>query len=651
MPSSNAPGPLAVLLGGLWLAGVPRRLASTRTADQQLPTCYKFDMRLKLGDQTWGRMPVTLAADQSLRQARGQITEQAKAALGRDVQLHRFIITLRGRTGYLRPELEEEPIRVLAPLTSTNATVELVDAEKPASPRQRIQVTRPVLRAKTIISGLFSQGSPDTALVAAVGDELFAQIRNLVEKGDRDEVKVPMRVLRDEISRVYFSSPQHTRNADVEALFQLYDQMEAMSQSGLRDPEASATDRTVYSVLLAELRARITRMVVGETWEDFPELKLWGLKRMFKYARQERAAEKSGSRKLETAGSGLKLRTLSRKWSGMSAGGEGTWVMAFEDLQRAPASKLFPLVRVLLQADSLTETGDAATLSALAPGKESRLEPRGSDASALGCQMSGMQVNDLLGLGSEPGSARSPTTDDPFQAREADVTSRVGASNGAAATPEQQHYQTVGSPPVRPGGFVAGSPHHARQGSGLGLGSARGSLDSVHEEGRYHAGFVGGAPPAEGHANGNVGARAGNPFKTGSGSLLPPTVQVPTLGHTSPQHSPTPASFAVTPMLTSSNPSPDGTPVGGAAQGLSFGGGSHGFDPFQLSSQPAASPFGTDAAQEQRQQTRSPRAAGLYDNRFADLTPLSPQSAHQRPPVTSSTLPMRTSSSNRSGAW
>ena len=47
--------------------------------------------------------------------------------------------------------------------------------------------------------------------------------------------------------------------------------------------------------------------------------------------------------------------------------------------------------------------------------QESRLEPRGSDASALGRQMSGMQVNDLLGLGSEPGSARSPATDDPFQ--------------------------------------------------------------------------------------------------------------------------------------------------------------------------------------------------------------------------------------------
>ena len=68
------------------------------------------------------------------------------------------------------------------------------------------------------------------------------------------------------------------------------------------------------------------------------------------------------------------------------------------------------------------------------------------------------------------------------------MTSPVGTSNGAAAPPEQQHYQTVGSPPVRPGGFVAGSPHHARQGSGLGLGSARGSLDSVHEEGPYHAG-------------------------------------------------------------------------------------------------------------------------------------------------------------------
>ena len=53
----------------------------------------------------------------------------------------------------------------------------------------------------------------------------------------------------------------------------------------------------------------------------------------------------------------------------MSTGGEGTWVTAFEDLQRAPASKLFPLVKVLLQADSLTETGEAATLSALALGK------------------------------------------------------------------------------------------------------------------------------------------------------------------------------------------------------------------------------------------------------------------------------------------
>ena len=68
------------------------------------------------------------------------------------------------------------------------------------------------------------------------------------------------------------------------------------------------------------------------------------------------------------------------------------------------------------------------------------------------------------------------------------MTSPAGASNGAAAPPEQQHYQTVGSPQVRPGGFVAGSPHHARQGSGLGLGSARGSLDSVHEEGPYRSG-------------------------------------------------------------------------------------------------------------------------------------------------------------------
>ena len=40
----------------------------------------------------------------------------------------------------VRAEVRPAAAAVLAPLTSTNATVELVDAEKPASPRQRIQV-------------------------------------------------------------------------------------------------------------------------------------------------------------------------------------------------------------------------------------------------------------------------------------------------------------------------------------------------------------------------------------------------------------------------------------------------------------------------------------------------------------------------------
>ncbi len=89
------------------------------------------------------------------------------------------------------------------------------------------------------------------------------------------------------------------------------------------------------------------RLVVGETWDDATRLRGLALKRIYAYKTKELAMRRSRSVVQRTSsGTENKLtRALSKKLS-VGTVTVGTWEDTLEELGKAPAAKLFPLVKV-----------------------------------------------------------------------------------------------------------------------------------------------------------------------------------------------------------------------------------------------------------------------------------------------------------------
>ncbi|DBA94041.1 TPA: hypothetical protein ACH3X1_001690 [Trebouxia sp. C0004] len=66
-----------------------------------------FVFNIRLDGKSEGCVKVTLEDGQSLKDARGLIVAQAAEQLGQQVLLRHFLVTVRGRTGYLEPQWEE----------------------------------------------------------------------------------------------------------------------------------------------------------------------------------------------------------------------------------------------------------------------------------------------------------------------------------------------------------------------------------------------------------------------------------------------------------------------------------------------------------------------------------------------------------------
>lgn len=92
------------------------------------------------------------------------------------------------------------------------------------------------------------------------------------------------------------------------------------------------------------------RLVVGETWDDATRLRGLALKRIYTYKTKEQTTRRARS-VVQRAPSGNEnklTRALSKKLSNNGAVTVGTWEDTLEELGKAPAAKLFPLVKVRL---------------------------------------------------------------------------------------------------------------------------------------------------------------------------------------------------------------------------------------------------------------------------------------------------------------
>ncbi|CAK0770470.1 hypothetical protein CVIRNUC_003770 [Coccomyxa viridis] len=299
-----------------------------------------------------------------------------------------------------------------------------------------------------VAKGTYGEKLEDNRRVA--GEQFVSLVIKIQEAGSKDDIKVPLRVLRDEIGRAFFSGVGHKKAENIESLFSLYDALEASCQNTLKAGRmGDQKDSTTAAQLLEELRIRFVRLAVGETWEKFPELKFLALKRMYKYmVKEQQALRMKGKLALGGAASGSGrfnakfMRTLSLQPSGASG---ATWQSALEDLVKAPSNKLFPFVKLLLAENSLLQSSAASAEPNGLKAKDKQTSVS-KDEGAVGRGTSDFSLDDLLGLGPEscetPNAA--PTFSDPFQPSPV----RSGSQGPAAHTSE--------APPA----FEAAFPEH-----------------------------------------------------------------------------------------------------------------------------------------------------------------------------------------------
>ncbi|KAK9806666.1 hypothetical protein WJX73_005817 [Symbiochloris irregularis] len=296
------------------------------------------------------------------------------------------------------------------------------------------------------------------------GQNFYGLVTKLQETGSKDDVKVPLRVLRDEIGRVYFSSSTKKESGVIETLFKLYDAVEVRCQEALRNRTVEKEQAAVAAArLLEELRLRFSRLAVGDTWEAYPELKVKALKRMQLYAVRERQLKQTGS---SLGGStGRSKKSMMRMVSiGPRDGAFTSWQSTIDDLVKAPSPRLFPLLKVLLQetVEGTEPTEPERPSDASITGSEGHarsqsvqdpvLPSRPSEAVAeTGHSIAELKLDDLLGL-NDP----SPTA----AVAQAQGVSSEPSTATAAADPFAGALQGLQDPssPAQPG--TGGSQGH-----------------------------------------------------------------------------------------------------------------------------------------------------------------------------------------------
>merc|ERR1719230_1685118 len=200
----------------------------------------------------------------------------------------------------------------------------------------------------------FGKTAEENLRVAA--ERFYGLLKKVEAAGEREDVAVPLRTLRDEITSANNRGGKEDRMRSVERLFQLYDGVNDIGNQRINES----------AVVLEELRLRIFKLVTGETWEPFPSLKLMALHRMRKYVVAEQSASRShGPRVVATPTRGqLMSRRISSKLVKPTC---TSWEALWNDLEKASSQKMFVLVKVLIE--------EVETMKKAAPAAESHAAP------------------------------------------------------------------------------------------------------------------------------------------------------------------------------------------------------------------------------------------------------------------------------------
>lgn len=198
---------------------------------------------------------------------------------------------------------------------------------------------------------------------------LHALLRRLAQDGDREDVRVPFKVLKDEFGSLWReSSSAGRREGIVDRLFRI---MDVIHEECVQEINAEAVEASpaASGIILEEFRLRVAKMVAGETWDDILPMRLAALKRMHRYkAREKEEGQASGGggggwRKYSDGSRPSRPVKSKSKFLRSVSGAPAmhTWSMVFDELFLKSGAKLAPLLAALLEENAkLTDELDAA---------------------------------------------------------------------------------------------------------------------------------------------------------------------------------------------------------------------------------------------------------------------------------------------------
>eukprot|EP01025_Chloroclados_australasicus_P058625 TRINITY_DN7381_c0_g1_i1.p1 TRINITY_DN7381_c0_g1~~TRINITY_DN7381_c0_g1_i1.p1 ORF type:complete len:375 (-),score=58.20 TRINITY_DN7381_c0_g1_i1:340-1419(-) len=220
-----------------------------------------------------------------------------------------------------------------------------------------------------LLNQQFADNEQDNALQAA--DFLFSLVKRIASRGERDDIQAPFREVRDIITEIY-EKPDPEKGYRIKLLFQMYqgvfDRLTPAIYAGAKNKDMSICAEEL--TIMEELRVRFYKLVAGETWKDYPDLRLIALRFMVRFMEEGQAlrrklaesmgltiTEPDNKEKFEStvpAAPRSTLRQVSQKvtskvQSKVSGPQKDTWENTFEDLVNMPSERMYPLIRILLE--------------------------------------------------------------------------------------------------------------------------------------------------------------------------------------------------------------------------------------------------------------------------------------------------------------
>eukprot|EP00210_Caulerpa_lentillifera_P006280 g5999.t1 len=184
------------------------------------------------------------------------------------------------------------------------------------------------------------------------GNEFYTLLQRFAQEGDREDVRTPFKIMKDEFMNEWKTSTRDTRAELIRRLFGVLDVVHEECQQSV---QYRINGTEVSERILEEFRLRLMKMVVGDTWKEALPLRLEALKRMHRYRNRELEGYSTNHLHKNTLKHRAKHLTVKKLKKTVIGHSTSSWTAVFNDLLLSSGSRLAPLLFSILDENQVME--------------------------------------------------------------------------------------------------------------------------------------------------------------------------------------------------------------------------------------------------------------------------------------------------------